>query len=291
MIRSMTGYGRSKYQNEGREYIIEIKSVNYKYCDINTRMPYYLNYLEDNLKKKVSENVNRGKIDVIVTFNNNSKLGKNIKINRELAEQYINELKQLEEKDIINDISIMSISKLPDVLNISNDDNEEIIWKELEIALTNTISNFIEMREFEGRKISEDILRRVDKINEKIEEVAKYSSRLIEDYVVKLNTRIGEILKADVDESRLAQEVVIYADKCSIEEELTRLRSHINQIKSILDKTEYICVGKKMDFIIQEMNRETNTIGSKSGCLEITNLVIEIKTELEDIREQVQNIE
>lgn len=291
MIRSMTGYGRSKYQNEGREYIVEIKSVNYKYCDVNTRMPYCLNYLEDNLKKLVSENVNRGKIDVIVTFNNNSKLGKNIKINKELAEQYINELKKLEENSIINDISIMSIAKLPDVLNISNDDNEEIIWNELKIALKDAISNFIEMREFEGKKIAEDLINRINKIAKKIEDISTYSSRLIEEYVVKLNTRLKEILKTEVDETRLAQEVVIYADKCSIEEELTRLKSHINQLNNLLNSTEYACIGKKMDFIIQEMNRETNTIGSKSGCLEITNLVIEIKTELEDVREQIQNIE
>lgn len=292
MIRSMTGYGRGKYQNDGREYIVEIKSVNYKYCDINTRMPYCLNYLEESVKKTVSENINRGKIDINITFNNNSKIGKNITINTELAEQYIQELKKLKNNNaILDDISIMSISKLPDVLNISNDDNEEIIWNELKVALDEAISHFVEMKEFEGNKITEDLLNRIENINERIKNISDYSSRLIEEYVVKLNTRLKEILNTEIDETRLAQEVVIYADKCSIEEELTRLNSHINQLKDLLNKQEVICAGKKMDFIIQEMNREINTIGSKSGCLEITNLVIEVKTELEDIREQIQNIE
>ena len=293
MIRSMTGYGRSKYQNENREYTVEIKSVNHKYCDINIRIPYTLNYLEDNVKKIVVEKVNRGKIDITITFNNNSDVGKNIKINLELAEQYIKELSKLEERTgIKNDISIMTVAKLPDVLNISNDDEDELIWNELKQAVQTALTNFIEMREFEGNKIKTDLLNRIEIINEKINSIKTYSSGLIEEYVVKLNTRLKEILKTDVvDEARLAQEVVIYADKCSIEEELTRLSSHVNQLKSILDSKEYMSVGKKMDFIIQEMSREINTIGSKSGCLEITNLVIETKTELEDIREQIQNIE
>ena len=293
MIRSMTGYGRSKYQNENREYTVEIKSVNHKYCDINIRIPYTLNYLEDNVKKIVVEKVNRGKIDITITFNNNSDVGKNIKINLELAEQYIKELSKLEERTgIKNDISIMTVAKLPDVLNISNDDEDELIWNELKQAVQTALTNFIEMWEFEGNKIKTDLLNRIEIINEKINSIKTYSSGLIEEYVVKLNTRLKEILKTDVvDEARLAQEVVIYADKCSIEEELTRLSSHVNQLKSILDSKEYMSVGKKMDFIIQEMNREINTIGSKSGCLEITNLVIETKTELEDIREQTQNTE
>ena len=293
MIRSMTGYGRSKYQNENREYTVEIKSVNHKYCDISIRIPYTLNYLEDNVKKIVAEKVNRGKIDITITFNNNSDVGKNININLELAEQYIKELSKLEERTgIKNDISTMTVAKLPDVLNISNDDEDELIWNELKQAVQTALTNFIEMREFEGNKIKTDLLNRIEIINEKINSIKTYSSGLIEEYVVKLNTRLKEILKTDVvDEARLAQEVVIYADKCSIEEELTRLSSHVNQLKSILNSKEYMSVGKKMDFIIQEMNREINTIGSKSGCLEITNLVIETKTELEDIREQIQNIE
>jgi len=290
----MTGYGRGKYQTENREYIVEIKSVNHKYCDINVRIPYALNYLEDNIKKMVSEKVNRGKIDISITFNNNSDIGKNIKINLELANQYITELSKIElnNPSIRNDISIMTISKLPDVLNISNDDNDETIWIELKQAVESAISNFIEMREYEGNKIATDLLRRIDNINSKVNEITKYSTGLIEEYVVKLNTRLKELLKTDViDETRLAQEAVIYADKTSIEEELTRLHSHINQLKDIINKKEYISVGKKMDFIIQQMNREINTIGSKSGRLEITNLVIEVKTEIEDIREQIQNIE
>lgn len=204
---------------------------------------------------------------------------------------YINEFKELAIENSINsEISVTEISKLPDVLSIENTDNEDEIWNELKIALNESINNFLQMREKEGNKIKEDLLARADRIYNNICKICKYSTRLVEDYVVKLETRIKEILNTDVvDKDRLAQEIVIYADKCSIEEEITRLKSHISQFKELLNITTPI--GKKLDFLIQEMNRETNTIGSKSGKLEITNLVIDIKTELEDIREQIQNIE
>lgn len=291
MIKSMTGYGRAKLLKEDREYQIEIKSVNHRYLDISVRIPKQLSYLEETIKKEIAKKVKRGKIDVFVTFENNSLEGKEIKINTELAKAYIDELKKLAEKEnILSDIQVTEISKYPDVLNIQSNQDDEKITEEVLETITIATDNLVQMRETEGNKISEDLLKRLNIINKKVEEIAKLSTGLIEEYVVKLEERINEILKnQEIDKTRLAQEVVIYADKCSIEEEVTRLNSHISQFKNLLNSNE--AIGKKLDFIIQEMNRETNTIGSKANNLEITNGVIDIKTEIENIREQVQNIE
>lgn len=293
MIRSMTGFGRGMYSTEEREYTIEIKSVNHKYTDINVRLPYVLSFLEEKIKKEVLKNIARGKIDINVTFVNNSNLGKKISINKPLAKEYIEELRKIkEENNIIDDISIMKIAKLPDILNISQDNNEEVLWEELNKALQEAIKNLLEGKNAEGKKLSEDMLQRLENINKHIFDISQYSTGLIEQYVVKLKDRIKEMMQTDlIDEARISQEVVLYADKTSIEEEITRLKSHITQFKELLQSESVKKTGKRLDFIIQEMNREINTIGSKSNCLEITNLVIELKTELEDVREQVQNIE
>ena len=292
MIRSMTGYGKGILSIDGREYQVEIKSVNHRYLDINIKMPRTLSYLEEVVKKEISEKIKRGKIDVFITFENNSQEGKNIKINKELAKIYIKQLKELaQEENISNNIEVIDIAKFPDILTIKIDEEDEKIKNEIIQATQEATDKIIEMKSIEGQKIAQDLLARIEKIENKIEEISKKSTGLIEEYVVKLEKRIKEILKTEsVDETRLAQEVVIYADKCSIEEEITRLKSHIYQFKNLIaDNNETI--GKKLDFIIQEMNRETNTIGSKANNLEITNGVIDIKTELEDIREQIQNIE
>ena len=291
MIKSMTGYGRGNISKNDREYQIEIKSVNHRYLDISVKMPRQLSYLEDAIKKEISSKVKRGKIDVFITFNNNSLEGRTIKINTELAHAYITELKKLSEKEeILSDIQVTEISKYPDVLNIQNEQDDDKIKEEVIEVLNNAVDNFIGMRQVEGSKISEDLLKRLDYIQVKVNEISKFSTGLIEEYVVKLETRIKEILKdQELDKQRLAQEVVIYADKCSVEEEITRLNSHILQFKNLLNSDE--AVGKKLDFIVQEMNRETNTIGSKANNLNITNNVIDLKTEIENIREQIQNIE
>ena len=205
---------------------------------------------------------------------------------------YIEGLNQLaEETGIASGLRATEISKLPDVLNVQEEeDNSDIIWNELSECLENALDNFIDMRAIEGNKIKKDLETRLESLEKNVDEIFQYSTGLVKEYVVKLEERIKEILQTDVvDQTRLAQEVVIYSDKCSIEEELTRLRSHIMQFKLLLEKEEPC--GKKLDFLVQEMNRETNTIGSKSGKLEITNLVIELKTQIEDIREQIQNIE
>ena len=268
MIKSMTGFGRSNLQENSREYQVEIKSVNHKYIDINVRMPRNISFLEDEVRKIISSRIKRGKIDVFITFDNYSEEGK----------VYIESLKELaKEEKLNNNLEVTEITKLPDVLVIKNNEDEEILKIELSKAVNNAVDKLIEMRKTEGLKMSEDALNRIAIIEGKVKEISELSTGLIDEYVVKLEARIKELLKTDeVDRTRLAQEVVIYADKCSVQEEITRLNSHIEQFRQLI-KSES-AAGKKLDFIIQEMNRETNT-------------VIDIKTELEDIREQIQNIE
>ena len=291
MIKSMTGYGKSNMSKNLREYQVEIKSVNHRYLDVSVKMPRSLSYLEEEIKKAVSANVTRGKVDVFITFNNNSLEGRDIKINTEIARMYIKELRGLAESEgIVADIPVTEISKLPDVLMIQNNQDDEILKNELLEVTNEAIENLVITRKTEGEKIAQDLLARIQDIEEKVKKISSLSTGLIDEYVVKLNTRIKELLQdQEIDEARLAQEVVIYADKCSIEEEVTRLNSHIYQFRELLNSNE--AVGKKLDFMIQEMNRETNTIGSKANNLEITNEVINMKTQLENIREQVQNIE
>lgn len=293
MIKSMTGYGKATLNIENRNYQIEIKSVNHRYLDFNIKLPKTLTYLEEDIKKIISEKIKRGKVDVFVTFENNSDEGKQVIINKELANTYINKLKELAElENISSNIEVIEIAKFPDVLTIKTDQDDEKIKNEITQVTKEATDRILEMKQIEGEKLAQDLLNRLAKIENKIEEISQESTGLIEEYVVKLENRIKEILKnQEIDETRLAQEVVIYADKCSIEEEITRLKSHIYQFRNLINTNVKDTIGKNLDFIIQEMNRETNTIGSKANNLDITNGVINIKTELEDIREQVQNIE
>ena len=291
-MKSMTGYGRAKLQKESREYIVEIKSVNHKYLDMNIKLPRNLFCMEDRVRKSISNKISRGKIDVFITYINNGIEGKNILINKDIARLYIKELEELaNENNIASGLRATEISKLPEVLNIVIDeDDEDKIWSDLNECLEEALSNFVNMRETEGERIKLDLEERLNEINENVAKIIQNSTGLIEEYVVKLRNRIKEMLDTDiVDGTRLAQEIVIYSDKISIEEEITRIKSHIEQFRTLLDEKDPI--GKKADFIIQEMNRETNTMGSKSGSIDIINLVIKIKTQIEDIREQIQNIE
>ena len=292
MLRSMTGYGRATYEIDAREYVVEIKSVNNRYSDISIKMPRSISFLEDKIKKLISNAITRGKIEVFVSFTNNSDIGRNIEINREIAKRYIEEMRKLaSEQNINSNIEVIDVMKMPDVLNTKIDETaEEVIKEELIICTNEAIKNFISMREVEGEKIKEDLEKRINVISEKINKINSISTGLVEEYIVKLEKRVNELLKPNVvDETRLAQEIVIYSDKCSVEEEITRMKSHISQFLSLLDKDN--SNGKRIDFLIQEMNRETNTIGSKANNLEITNFVVDIKTELENVREQIQNIE
>lgn len=291
-MKSMTGYGRAKLEKNNRIYTIEIKSVNHKYSDISIKLPKSLTYLEDKIKKEITINISRGKVDVFISFENYSNEGKDIIVNTELVNKYIEEFRKIaQENNLSMNIPITEITKLPDVLTLKTiDEKEDVIQEEVLDCLKEAIENFKSMREVEGNKIKIDLLDRIEQVDNNVQKISTYSTGLIEEYVVKLEERIKDILKTDIiDEARLATEVVIYADKCSVEEELTRLKSHIAQFKSMLEEQKPI--GKKIDFLIQEMNREINTTGSKSGSLDITNLVVEIKTQLENIREQIQNVE
>jgi len=291
MVKSMTGYGKSNLSINSREYQVEIRAVNHKYIDTNIRMPRVISYLEEDIRKIVASKVKRGKIDISISFENFSKDGNDIKINTELAKVYIQNLKSLaQEENISANIEVTEITRFPDVLTIKSNIDEDQIKVELLQAVEEAVNQLINMRQSEGERISKDILSKIAQIEEKKQEIFSLSTGLIDEYVVKLEARIKEILRNDdIDKSRLMQEVVIYADKCSVEEEITRLTSHIEQLRKLINSNE--ASGKKMDFIIQEMNRETNTIGSKAGNLEITNRVVDIKTILEDVREQIQNIE
>ena len=291
MVKSMTGYGKSSLSINSREYQVEIKAVNHKYIDTNIKMPRVISYLEEDIRKLIASKIKRGKIDISISFENYSKEGNDIKINTELAKMYIQNLRKLaEEENISANIEVTEISRLPDVLTIKSNLDENQIKKELLQTVEDAINQLINMRQTEGERISRDILSKIAQIEEKKQEIFMLSTGLIDEYVVKLEARIKEILKTEeLDKARLMQEVVIYADKCSVEEEITRLTSHIEQLRNLINIDEPS--GKKMDFIIQEMNRETNTIGSKANNLEITNRVVDIKTILEDVREQIQNIE
>lgn len=293
MIKSMTGFGKSHLIKNEREYQIEIKSVNHRYLDISIKMPKQFTYLEEEIKKVISSKVNRGKIEVYITFYDHIAQDEEITINKEIAQLYIKQLQDLaKENNLSQDINVIDIAKLPDVLNITSKQDDETIKEDILQVTNEALEKLIEMRTFEGNKIAEDLINRIDNIQEKVVEISSTSTGLIEEYVVKLEKKIQDILKTEeVDKNRIAQEVVIFADKCSIEEELTRLKSHMAQFKKFINNDNKLAIGKKLDFIIQEMNRETNTIGSKANKLEIINNVVDIKTELENIREQIQNIE
>lgn len=291
-MKSMTGFGRANYDKDGRSYVVDIKTVNNKYSDISVKMPRRISSVEEKVRKQISTKIARGKVDVAINFFDYSNKAKNIILNKEIAREYIKQLREIaDENELSENISVVEIAKLPDILNSIDIDNDEEIENEVLICLDMALDNLITMRTREGENIKQDLLERISRVESLVNQIAVESNGLVEEYVIKLEKRVKDILKTDVvDENRIAQEAVMYADKTSIEEEITRLRSHIEQLHELINN-EQTPIGKKLDFIIQEMNRETNTIGSKSGSNEITKLVIDLKVELEDIREQIQNIE
>ena len=290
-MKSMTGFGRASFENNGKNYIIEIKTVNNKYSDITVKSPKRLSFMEDKIRKQIANRITRGKIEVSVSFFDFSNKSKNVVLNKEIAKEYIKQLREIaDENNLSENISVVEIAKLPDILNSIDSDNDDEITNETLKCLNMALDSLIDMRKTEGKNIKLDLLIRIERVQKLVDKIAENSKGIVEEYVSKLEKRVKEILKTDVvDENRIAQEAVIYADKTSIEEELTRLNSHIVQFKELVNSEGP--VGKKLDFMIQEMNRETNTIGSKAGSGEITKAVIDLKVELEDIREQIQNIE
>ena len=291
-MKSMTGFGRAIYENSNRNYIIDLKTVNNKYSDINVKLPRRISFLEEKIRKAIANKITRGKVEATITFFDYSSKSKKIVLNKEIAKEYIKQLREIaDENELSENINIVEIAKLPDILNSIDVENDEEIAEETLQCLNMALDNLIEMRAKEGENIKKDLAKRLEKVAILVNNIEKESTGLVEEYVLKLEKRVKEILNTNIiDENRVAQEAVIYADKMSIEEELTRLKSHIEQFNELINNTQNP-IGKKLDFIIQEMNRETNTIGSKSGSNGITNLVIDLKVELEDIREQIQNIE
>ena len=293
MAISMTGFGRGEYKDDNYQFLVECKTINHKYADINIRLPRKLSFLEDKARILVKDYIKRGRVDLYIKLDLLGSEDVNLKFDEELATQYASILKQIKDKfDLVDDISVMNIAKFPDVIKTEEkEDDEDKLWSMLKVALENALLKLKEMRSEEGKKLAEDIQNRCDLLKNYIEDIEKYSYNVVIDYKEKLKNRISDMLEdpSIIDESRLAQEVAIYADKSSITEEIVRFKSHIEQLKNTVVKNESI--GRKIDFLIQEMNRETNTIGSKSSDLNITNLVVEVKSELEKIREQIQNIE
>jgi uncharacterized protein (TIGR00255 family) len=292
MIRSMTGYGHYEYQNEEIRMSIEIKSVNHRYCDIYTRIPRQLSCFDDKIRSLITSRIARGKIDVFLNWENTGEGAKDVILDDGLARAYYEAIDRIAESlGLINDISLASLVRFPEILCVEKkEEDSEAVWPILENAVNKAMDTLISMRETEGRKLLKNLLEICDRIEEFREKILARAPQVVLDYKEKLSERIRELVDNNaVDEMRLAMEVAIFADKCDINEELVRLKSHVEQFRETF-KSEGP-VGRKLDFLVQEMNREVNTIGSKANDLEITKNVVELKTEIEKAREQIQNIE
>jgi uncharacterized protein (TIGR00255 family) len=292
MIKSMTGFGRGDCQEEGKEFLVEIKTVNHRYTDIFIKMPRQIGFLEDKVRELVGKAVSRGKIDVFISYNNFSDDSKCVLFDEALAKTYIAAVEALRDKfGLKDDISVSLISRYPDVLRVEQAEvDEEKIWTMLKTAVENAIKSLVAMRESEGEGLKNNMLARVVYIEKVLKEIELRAPDVVKEYKQKLEIRIKDLLEQQtIDENRLAMEVAIFSDRCSIDEEIVRLGSHFSQMRDALGMEQ--SVGRKLDFLIQEMNREINTIGSKANDLAITRNVVEIKSEIEKMREQVQNIE
>ncbi|NLM11053.1 MAG: YicC family protein [Clostridiaceae bacterium] len=292
MIRSMTGYGYYKYQDDLVCMDVEIKTVNHRYCDIYIRMPRQLSCFEDKVRSLIMNRIYRGKVDVFLNWENLGEGVKKVILDKNLALEYYNAMSKLaEELQLRDDISSLSLARFPEILRIEKkEENSEEVWSILEQAVNKALDVLIEMREAEGEKLKASLVDICNNIENYRLKIKEREPLVVDEYKEKLTARIQELMTGDVvDQSRLAMEVAIFADKCSIDEELVRLKSHIDQFMDIL--TMEGPVGRKLDFLLQEMNREVNTIGAKANDLNITKNVIELKSEIEKIREQIQNVE
>jgi len=294
MIKSMTGYGRGEYIEGDRQAIVEISSVNNRYLDTNIRMPRSIAYFEEDIRKYVQKHVARGKLDIYITYSSQDEDDVSISVNESLCKKYVSTLREVQDKyDLIDDISTMNITSLPDVLLIEKDQTDkDKIWEIVSKALEEAVSSLNDMRSSEGRMLKADLILKTQNIFTIIDDINDRCPLIVDRYKQKLYKKILETLdslEVEVEESRVLTEVAIFSDRTSIDEELTRLRSHITQLNGILNEGEV--VGRKLDFLLQEINRESNTIGSKASDELTTKYVIELKSEIEKIREQVQNIE
>lgn len=294
MIKSMTGYGRSEASDDRRRVTAELRSVNHRYCDVSVHMPRKYSFAEDAVKKAVKKEIHRGKIDVNITVENTGESDVDIVINEDLAGKYMKSMRSLAEKFYLDpEISLEYLSSLPDVIRTvpAAEDEDEIRSIFVE-AVNKACAIHDSMRSAEGANMAEDLLSRGDLILEYVKAIEDRSPDVVEEYYTRIRDHMKELI-ADtaVDEERLLQEAAVFADKINVTEETVRLRSHVNQLHSFLTESGDEPVGKKLDFLVQEMNREANTIGSKANDIEITRNVLNIKSEVEKIREQVQNIE
>lgn len=292
MIRSMTGFGRSETITTEYKLIVEMKAVNHRYSEFGIKMPKKLNLFEANIRALLKEYINRGKVDVFITYEDYRESNACIKYNKEIAKEYLDYLKQMEtEFRIPNDITVTKLAAFSDVFSKEEQSiDEEQLWSILEAGIRQAAEQFVAAREREGENLKLDLLDKLDGMLSMVDYIEQEAPQLIQDYRNKLEAKVQELLEgSNIDESRIATEVVIYADKICVDEEMVRLRSHINSTKEIL--TEGGSIGRKLDFIAQEMNREANTILSKANSLDISNTAIGLKTEIEKVREQIQNIE
>lgn len=292
MIRSMTGYGRSQQTLDGREILVEIKSVNHRYFEFSARVPRAYGYLEEKLKSFLQGKVSRGKIEMGVTIYNIEGKDALIEVNSSIAKGYVDALRKANETlELKDDITLSNLIRLPDIFNvIKNTEDYEVIWNDVKVVAEEALNSFVSMREAEGVKMREDVEQRLDYIEKLVEKVEERSPMVTEAYRERLYNKLVEILNdKKIDEQRILTEAAVFSEKTAVDEETVRLKSHINQFRNLLKINEP--VGRKLDFLIQEFNRESNTIGSKAQDVEITKIVVELKSEIEKIREQIQNIE
>ncbi len=292
MVRSMTGYGKGFAENSEARVTIEMKSVNHRYLDLSIKLPKKLNFLESSVRNKISESIFRGKVDVYITLNEHSDACYQVSINDAMAQKYLDSISAMASKlGVDNDMKASNIVRLPDVIELEETDSDEDSLKELVFeALSQCIEQFVQSRITEGQRLEKDLIAKMDEMIVLVDKLEKRSPIIIEEYRNRIITKIHELLEdTKIDESRIAQEVTMYADKVCIDEEMVRLKSHVAETRSVfnLDKE----VGRKLDFLAQELNREANTILSKSTDVEIADIGITLKTLIEKVREQIQNIE
>lgn len=293
MIKSMTGFGRCEAADEERKFTVEMKGVNHRYLDANIRMPKKLNFFESAIRSLLKESVHRGKVDIFITYEDFSESQVSLKYNETLAAEYLEKFKMMEEKfSLENDIRVSTLSRYPEVLTMEEKmDDEEELWKGLKKALDGAIAQFVQTRTVEGENLKKDLIAKLNGMLELVGQIEERAPKIIAEYREKLEGKVKELLEdTQIDEGRIASEIVIFADKICTDEEVVRLRSHVEHMKATLQSDDN-GIGRKLDFIAQEMNREANTILSKANDLETSNIGIELKTEIEKVREQIQNIE
>ena len=288
----MTGYGRGETSGEGRKWIVELKSVNHRFLDIAIKMPRNMTLLEERIRGEIKKKVSRGRIDVYIKIQDEGEQKRQVKLDKELSKAYYSALEEISDMlSITKEIRAIDVANMPEVLGIEEpEDDLDLYWLLLQNSLNHALEQMVEMREKEGLELYNDLIEKTGFIDSSCQQLKEKGSKVIEEYQEKLSKKLKEVLDGwEVDNTRLLTEVAIMADKMSVDEEIVRLESHLKQFNKELLSHE--AVGRKLDFLIQELNREVNTIGSKSNNYDISNLVIELKTSVEKMREQVQNIE